>query len=189
MSFYVQRLPTALLLILMFYAHAQEDVIRAAMQAQLESPRLRMVMNMELDGEPFTTTIDYVFPDRFRLTQAEMDMIIIGDKTYQKVEEGWQMLEMNMGAMISQFRNSDMIEGVILSNVQTLPDETLDGKPCAVYSYTQNFEGMMSQDKLWIEKSTGLPLKLESEGEILDTHSKSVILYEYDAGLEITAPI
>jgi hypothetical protein len=179
---------TVLLLTLLFYTNAQEEVIRAAMKAQLESSQLRTVINMELDGEPSTTTIDYVAPDRFRLTQPDMDMIILGDKTYQNEEGGWQVLEMNMAAMITQFRNSDLIDSVTLSNIQALPDETLDGKACAVYSYTQDFEGILSQDKLWIEKSTGLPLKLESEGEILNTHSKSVSHYEY-TGLEITAPI
>jgi hypothetical protein len=33
---------------------------------------------------------------------------------------------------------------------------------------------LSSQNKLWIEKSTGLPLRLESEGEIFNTHSKSL---------------
>jgi hypothetical protein len=177
-----------LLLTLLFYAHAQEDVIRAAMKAQLESSQLRTVIAMELDGEPSTTTIDYVAPDRFRLTQPDMDMIIIGDKTYQNEGSVWQVLEMNMAAMITQYRNSDLIDSVVLSDVQTLPDETIEGKACAVYSYTQDFEGIISQDKLWIEKSTGLPLRLESEGEILNTYSKSVSHYEY-TGLEITTPI
>lgn len=166
---------------------AQEDVIRAAMRAQLESPQLRTVLNMDLDGEPSMTTIDYVSPDRFRLTQPDLDMIIIGDKTYQNGGDGWEILEMNMAAMITKFRKSDLIDSVVLSDVQMLPDETVGGKACNVYSYTQEFEGIISQDKLWIEKSTGLPLKLESEGEVLNTQSKSVSHYEY-AGVEITAP-
>lgn len=177
-----------LLLTLLFYTHAQEDVIRAAMRAQLESPQLRTVINMELDGEPSMTTIDYVAPDRFRLTQPDTDMIIIGDKTYQNEGNGWEILEMNMAVIITQFRNSNLIASVVLSNVQTLSNETLGGKTCNVYRYTQDFEGIISQDKLWIEKSTGLPLRLESEGEILNTHSKSVSHYEY-TGLEITVPI
>jgi hypothetical protein len=170
------------------WGQAQEDAIRTAMKAQLESSQLRTIINMELDGEPSTTTIDYVAPDRFRLTQPDTDMIIIGDKTYQNEGNGWQTLEMNMAAMITQFRNSDLIDSVVLSDVQTLPDETLEGKSCAVYSYTQDFEGIVSENKLWIEKSTGLPLRLESEGEILNTYSKSVSHYEY-TGLEITVPI
>jgi hypothetical protein len=177
-----------MLLTLIVCTQAQEDVIRAAMTKQLESSQLRTVINMELDGEPSTTTIDYVAPDRFRLTQPDTDMIIIGDKTYQNEGGGWELLEMNMGAMITQFRNSDLIDSVVLSNVQTLPDETLEGKACNVYSYTQDFEGIISQDKLWIEKSTGLPMRLESEGEVLNTQSKAVSHYEY-TGVEITAPI
>jgi hypothetical protein len=182
------KLLATFLLTLLVYAHAQEDVIRAAMRAQLESPQLRSVVTTDLDGDVSETTIDYVAPDRFRLTQSDIDMIIIGDKTYQNEGGGWQVLEMNMGAMIARFRNSDMIESITLNNVQALADETLDGKPCAVYSYTQEFEGIVSQDKLWIEKSSGLPLRLESEGDVLGTPSKSVINYSY-TGIEITAPI
>jgi hypothetical protein len=183
------KILVALFLTFLFYAYAQEDAIRTAMKAQLESPQLRTVLDMELDGEPSTTTIDYVAPDRFRLTQPDLDMIIIGDKTYQNEGNGWAVLEMNMAAMITEYRNSDMIDGVVLSDIQTLPDETLNGKSCAVYSYTQDFEGIVSQDKLWVEKSTGLPLRLESEGEILGSSSTSVVEYNYDAGLEINAPI
>jgi hypothetical protein len=182
------KLLITFLFTLLVYTHAQEDAIRSAIKAQLEAPQLRTVINMELDREPSTTTIDYVAPDRFRLTQPDTDMIIIGDKTYQNEGGGWELLEMNMGAMITQFRNSDLIDSVILSNVQTLPDETLEGKACNVYSYTQDFEGIISQDKLWIEKSTGLPVRLESEGEVLNTQSKAVSHYEY-TGVEITAPI
>jgi hypothetical protein len=182
------KLLIAFLFAILTYTQAQEDVIRSAMKAQLEAPQLRTVINMDLDGEPSTTTIDYVAPDRFRLTQLDTDMIIIGDKTYQNEGNGWEVLEMNMGAMITRFRNSELIDSVILSDVQTLPDETLDGKACAVYSYTQDFEGIISQDKVWIEESTGLPVRLESEGEVLGTQSKSVSHYEY-TGVEITAPI
>ena len=182
------KLLVAFLLMFMAYTHAREDVIRVAMKAQLETPQLRSVVTTDLDGDISETTIDYVAPDRFRLTQPDTDMIIIGDKTYQNEGGGWNVLEMNMAAIINQYRNSDMIDGVTLSNVQALGEETLDGKPCVVYSYTQDFEGLISQDKLWIEKSTGLPLRLESEGQVLNTYSKSVINYSY-AGVEITAPV
>jgi hypothetical protein len=179
----------ALLLTFLFYTHAQEEVIRAAMKAQLEAPQLRTVITMELDGEPSTTTIDYVAPDRFRVTDSETDIIVVGDKTYQNEGNGWEILEMSMGAVITQYRNSDMIDKVKLSSIQTLPDEMLGGKACTVYSHIQEFEGMISQDKLWIEKSTGLPLRLESTGEFLGSTSMSVIDYDYDSGLEITVPI
>ena len=179
----------ALFLILMFYAHAQEDVIRIAMTAQLEAPQLRSSVTMDIDGETSTSIIDYVAPDRFRVQNETSEIIVIGDTTYQNDGNGWDILEVNMAAIINQYRNASILEKITLSNLQVLTDETLDGKPCTVYSYTQDFEGIVSEDKLWVEKSTGLPLKLESQGDVLGTASRSVTLYDYDSGLEIAAPM
>jgi hypothetical protein len=115
-------------------------------------------------------------------------MIIIGDTTYQNDGNGWEILEMNMSAIITRYRNSEMIDNITFSNVQALGDETLDGKDCAVYSYTQDFEGLVSEDKLWIEKGTGLPLRLESSGDILGSPSTSITIYSY-TNVEINVPI
>jgi hypothetical protein len=182
------KLLLAFLLTLFVYTQAQEEAIRAAMRAQLEAPLLRSQVTTDSDGTVSETTIDYVAPDRFRLKDATTDMIIVGDKTYQNDGNGWEVLEMNMAAIITRYRNSEMIDTITFSNVQALGDETLDGKDCAVYSYTQDFEGLVSEDKLWIEKSTGLPIRLEGSGDFLGSPSTSVILYSY-ADVEISAPI
>lgn len=171
-------------------AYAQEDAVRAAMQAQLDAPKIRSIMNQEIDGEPSSMTTEYVAPDLFRMVMPDTEMIVIGSTTYQKeAGDAWQILDMDMGAMISEARQSGMVESVTYSDVQALPDETLDGKACAVYRYTTTFEGTISQNKLWVEKSTGLPLQLDSEGDFLGAKSKTTIHYEYDSSLEITAPI
>jgi hypothetical protein len=180
------KLLIVFLLTLVAYTQAQEDSIHAALKKQLEAPQLRMTITYD-DAMLGTSTIDYVAPDRFRVKDDTSDIIIIGETTYQNEGNGWETLEMNMGAIINQYRNPDMLDKIILSDVQALGEETLDGKACNVYSYTQDFEGIISQDKLWIEEITGLPVRLESEGDFLGTPSKSVSNYEY-TGVEITVP-
>jgi hypothetical protein len=181
------KLLVAFLLTFFVYTYAQEDVIRAAMKKQLEAPQLRTTISYD-DPMLGSATIDYVAPDRFRLKDATSDIIVIGDTTYQNEGSGWEVLGQNMAAIINQYRNGDMIDSIILSDVQMLSDETLDGKGCEVYSYTQDFKGLVSVDKLWIEKSTGLPVRLESQGDFLGMTSLSVIHYDYDTELSIEIP-
>ncbi len=176
------------LLLMVFSTQAQEDVIRAALQAQLDAPQLRSTLTQDIEGEASDTIIEYVAPDSFRMVMPDMEMIVLSGKTYQKESDVWQLLDMDMSAMIMQARQG-ILEDFSLSDIQALPNETLDSKPCAVYSYTTTWGDFVSQDKIWIEKATGLPLQNYSEGNILGSFTKSTNRFEYDPNLTITAPI
>lgn len=177
------------LLLLLANVQAQEAEIRAAMQAQLDAPRLRSILTYD-ENEAANAVTEYVAPDSFRMVMADTEMIILADRTYQKEADApWELLEMDMGAIIVQNRNT--LAEVIFSDVQALADETINGAACKVYSYTSEFMGLVQQNKLWVEKSTGLPLRLESKSDVEVGGKKidGVTEFEYDDSLTISAPM
>jgi hypothetical protein len=188
----LNRIPTALLVLvflMLVSVSAQEDEVRAAMQAQLDAPKLRSIITYQ-NGEATHDIVEYVAPNSFRMVTSSTEMIIIADKTYQKEADApWELLEMDMGTVIVQNRNT--LDEAIFSVVQTLGVETINGKACKVYSYTLDFMGLIQQNKLWVEKSSGLPLRLENKSELEVGGQKisGVSDFEYDDSLEITVPI
>ncbi len=178
-----------LLSLVILNAHAQEDEVRAAMQAQLDAPKLRTILTY-VENDEANSIIDYVAPNSFRIANAVTEMIIVGDKTYEKDAGGsWAILELDMGAVIVQNRNT--LDEVVFSDVQALGGETINGKACKVYSYTSDFMGLIQQNKLWVEESSGLPLRLQSSSEVEVGGQKidGVSEYDYSDSLEITAPM
>jgi hypothetical protein len=185
----MKRSAVSLLFFLLICVHAQEADIRAAMQAQLDVPKLRSILTYDENPDANAVT-EYVAPNSFRMASATSEMIVIADKTYQK-EDGaaWEVLDVNMGKMIASVRNS--LNSVVYSNVQALSDENLKGKACKVYSYVSDFHGLVQQNKLWVDKVTGLPLRLESTSDITVGGKKinGATEFEYDDTLVISAPI
>ncbi len=125
--------------------------------------------------------------------------MVIGDASYTNFGDGWLgPAETDIRAMTAYFRNAGiafintggvvMIEGATLSDVRSLAEESLDSKACVVYSYTSATQALTTQNKLWVEKSTGLPLKLSYEVTRGDGVPEGTIftnVYEYDADFEI----
>jgi hypothetical protein len=122
------------------------------------------------------------------MVTPDIEMIVITGQTFQKVDGSWQRLEMDMSSMIRKARES-ILGDFILTNIQALPSERIEGKSCDVYSYTTTWGDFVSQDKLWIETATGLPLQHYSEGIILGSFTQSTNQFDYDSSLIIAAPM
>jgi hypothetical protein len=94
-----------------------------------------------------------------------------------------------MGAIILQYRNAELLEKVVYSNRQALLDETISGETCKVYSYTSDFGGLIQENKLWVEISSGLPLQAESRFDFSDKLLSGSSSFGYGPSIEINAPI
>jgi outer membrane lipoprotein-sorting protein len=178
------------LVLMLTLVQAQEEAIRAAAEALLEVSHFRGVITGELDGEMMDGTIDYVAPDRFYMdTVAFGDTIAIGSTTYTNEGSGWEVLDIDSSELI-RLSMEFAAEDDILSDVQVLPDETIDGKACAVYSFTNDRDVVVNYAKLWVDKATGLPVMYEGESEIDGSPAGTgTIRYDYDVVPEINAPI
>ena len=114
--------------------------------------------------------VEFVAPDRYHVnltdeTGAQIEMIIIGNDTYIKSGDSWSKLSGDI-APTPTFRNkfSDDVLNTI-SDVKFEGEETINGKQARVYSYklvTKVGSFPVSQ-KIWVDKSSGLPIKSYEE--------------------------
>ena len=114
--------------------------------------------------------VEFVAPDRYHVnftdeTGAQVEMIMIGNDTYIKSGDSWSKLSGDISPTPT-FRNKfseDVLNTV--SDVKFEGEETIGGKQARVYSYklvTKVGSFPVSQ-KIWVDKSSGLPIKTYEE--------------------------
>ena len=115
--------------------------------------------------------VDYVAPERYHVkylggTGAGMEMIIVGGQSYMKPGGGSWSKVPGDARSIPSLRDSFTEEGLkTLTDVKFDGDETVDGKPALVYSY-KNVTPVGNYpftSKIYIDKATGLPMKIYAE--------------------------
>lgn len=152
---------------------------------------------METTGETSAKMyLEYQKPDRFRIKTGlaegkTVEMILIGNKTYINVNGRWMsspvpMKGATMTDMINMFGREKM---KWFSDIKYSGNDTIDGEPAYVYSYTGKVDGMNDSDsKIWVAKDNGLPLKAEAEYKDGKFRSTKIV-YDYDTPVSIEAPI
>lgn len=140
--------------------------------------------------------VDYVAPDRYHVsylggTGAGMELIYIGSQSYMKPSGGkWSKMPGDAKS-IPNLRDSFTEEGLkTLTDVKYEGDDSVDGKPALVYSYkNQTIVGNFPfTSKIWIGKSTGLPMKIfveYSNGAL----KNMTVNYDTESPVTIEAPI
>ncbi len=140
--------------------------------------------------------IDYVAPDRYHVTYlggtgAGMEMIIIGSQSYMKPGGGsWNKVPGDAKS-IPTLRDSFTEEGLkTLTDVKFDGEETTDGKAAMVYSY-KNVTPVGNNpftSKIWIDKSSGLPMKIyvEYPNGVL---KNMTVKYDTESPITIEPPI
>lgn len=141
--------------------------------------------------------IDYVAPDRYHVTYlagngSGMEMIMIGNQSYMKSSNSGSWSKMPGDAKaIPNLRDSFTEEGLkTLSDVKFDGDDTVDGKPALEYSY-KNVTPVGNYpftSKIWVSKSTGLPMKIyvEYSNGML---KNMTVTYDTESPVTIEAPI
>lgn len=180
-----------------------ESIFRAQ-RSGLEVDALRMTMiNEDLgSGEAVSSTFEFIKPDRFHMASEGFEIIIIEDTTYIKDESGtWVESPIAMGDMfegtIDAFTNEEAVEELLqdlevtIDNVQSLGQETVNGKTTDVYEYTaaSSFDESIVNNKIWVGTDDGLLYQQQIETESEGVRGRVTITYEYGSDVVIEAPI
>lgn len=180
------------------------DSIFRAQRSGLDVDALRMTMIIEdLDsGEPISSIFEFIKPDRFHMASEGFELIIIGEETYIKDETGtWLESPVPMGSMlegtIDAFTDDEAVEDLLqdlevtIDNVQSLGQETVNGKTTDVYEYTaaSTFDDSIVYNKVWIGTDDGRLYQQQIETESQGVGGRTTITYEYGSDVVIEAPI
>ena len=111
----------------------------------------------------------------------KMENRIIGGKSYFFVQGAWHSEPVSTDQMIADLTEEKKSAKQTCS---VAGDESVNGKPATVYTAHIDNQGEISDNKLWVSKDTGLPLKTEArmqEGTITQT-------FRYD-GVQVPAGV
>lgn len=191
------RLPllAAALLIPLHSAHADaRSDIHAAYAAMVKEGRFRTVANVDGPKGPEKQTVEVVWPDKFHMTSPQIEVIVLPGATFMKQGAKWSQLPVDMSRMIERYKPQAMKDAFdSVTNVQAIGDSTINGHSAHGYEYDTSVtvQGMTmnSHAKLWVDSSSGLPVRQETDGEVRGHKSHHVADYEYDSGIEISAPM
>jgi outer membrane lipoprotein-sorting protein len=140
--------------------------------------------------------MDFEAPDRFRMSSnipgtPSSEIIVIGKATYLKAGGKWQKMDLDMGSSLPNLRESFSKEGMKwFKTIQFEGEDTAEGKPAYRYSYTGKAPGNPSEysSTIWVERSTGLPIKVNADYESGSLKSM-IIIYDYSTEIKIEPPI
>jgi hypothetical protein len=115
--------------------------VLAAFKAQLTSGPFRSVTTLLSEGKTTELTAEFVPPSSLHLVVAgegtQNETVIIGEKMWSKAGEEWTAMPgggPQVTAMLAEFTQDPESRGVVISNVQYLGLDMVDGTPTWVYS-------------------------------------------------------
>ncbi len=134
------------------------------------------------------------WPNKFHIKSQDSEFIIIGDDTWMRPSgQPWMKFPMSMSKIIDAYKPEMMkqsMEGT--TNVRYLKDEAVNGIDTKVFSYDFDMKmaGIRSKgtSTVYLNKGTGYPVRVETDGEAMGQRSKTVVDYTYDPGIKIVAP-
>ncbi len=172
-----------------------KDVIIAASRKFIALPYFSAKMEGTGINE-LNMQVEYVAPDRFHIHYLAgggtgMETIIIGKQTYVKLGGGWRKMPMNLGESIPSLRDYFTEEGLkSISDVKLEGEDTVNGKPALVYSYSNvtPVEKDPLTSKIWIGKDSGMPMKISvdySHGKLKEMN----VVYDTETPVSIEPPV
>lgn len=158
----------------------------------------RKVVQTSTDSDGAGTVIEAVFvpPDSLHQIvkiggRAIAEQYSMGDTIYNNTPQtgGWVSTQVSGGTpgVMALFGDSDALsDAVTYSNARVEGAENVNGHEAVIYAYTSQLNGadMVVQHKLWVDTSSGLPVK----NEIVSDQGTTTQEITVDASLTIDLP-
>jgi hypothetical protein len=178
---------------------AQEGLM-AALVAQQNGGPYRVQTTVVTGDTTMEMLAEIVPPDRLRSVTntggIQVEIIIIGDTAYIKNgDTPWVSLpDSGFGSQILGALSSEaLMEQNLIADVQRVGQETVDGESAIIYAFQSSFgegeDALSAMTRIWVSESRGLPLRVENEGEIDGSPSRTVQIVQYDTTITIEPPI
>lgn len=105
-------------------------------------------------GKPFSSTLTMKSP----FGQRVMKSVNTGTKLYLNIQGGWQVVTFDAKQQAAAIRKN---AAAVKQTCRKLPDDKVNGEPANVFTAHVDNKGALSENKIWISKASGLPLKTE----------------------------
>jgi hypothetical protein len=160
-----------------------------------KAPPYHVTMTVTTDTSTLNMSADVILPDRFHITTERQgttsEMLIVGDKSYNKVNGQWVASSLDIGSLTASFADG-LSKDTTISNVKFVKSDTINGQPTSVYTFDSHYavEGLTidSSTTMWIDTSNGLPVKMQIDSNAAGIQSHTEQSIEYDPSIIIEAP-
>lgn len=164
----------------------------AALSAE-PSWRMRQTIVSSGAGEEMEQVMEYAAPDRYHMTMAQMELIMIGGQTWLNMGETWVengSLGQAIAGTLEQLPNPDTLSasGMPMANIEDLGSERIDGKAATKIGYTLSHPEGSLVGTLWIDQESGLPLRQLMKTNYGEFDAEITSDFEYGDTIEIEAP-
>ena len=169
------------------------DEVLAILEAQEKAGPFRVEMRGESDGQQVVSSGEIQLPDRFHMTMPEGEMIMVPEGIWMKQGGAWMQLPETMVSMMQgMISRAAQAPREQLDGVECLGEETVEGTAYKAYSYNSEdeFEGIRAKArvKLYADPATGLPARLEIDGESMGVSSRVIQTITFDHSISIEPP-
>jgi outer membrane lipoprotein-sorting protein len=166
------------------HAGAREEV-EAAMQKFLSAKSYHV--QMRHDGpQPMETTVEFVAPDRYRMTSPMGTQTIVGDTMVMSMKGTTMRVPLPKGTL-TQWRDPAQLEKHRDSlQIEGLGSATLDGKPARKYRMVNS--NPPGESLMWIG-ADGYPRMVETTGQVQGKPVTTTLRYSRFDDPAITIPL
>jgi hypothetical protein len=173
---------------------ARAAIVEAILKFQSAGPfRVTTTINTQ-GGASTAATAEVILPDRFRIVTPDTEILIAGDLSYTRQDGAWVKatssgLASLIPALIGNL-SDQAIQGI--SAATLVHPETLNEIHTQEYRYQSDLdlagETLFTDNQLWIDRASGLPVRLVSTGFYNGVQSTTVQEFTYDPAIEIEVP-
>ncbi len=144
-------------------------------------------------GKATDMTMTVQWPDRFHMKNDQTEMIIVPGGTWMNSDGQWMKLPIDMQKAIAQYTPEMMRASMdSLQNVRFVGLDSVKGVPVKVYTYDFDTAVMgiksTGSSKIFLSVASGYPLRMETQGKAMRVESSTIVEYEYDDSIRISAP-
>jgi hypothetical protein len=171
------------------------EAMSAAFAAQSKEPswRMRQTIVSSGAGETMEQVMEYAAPDRYHMTMQQMELIMIGGRTWLNMGETWVengSLGQAIAGTLDQLPNPETLSasGMPMADVEDLGTESIDGKAATKIGYTLTHPEGSLTGTLWIAQDSGLPLRQLMKTSYGEFDAEITSDFEYGDKIEIEAP-
>ena len=164
------------------------DAVDTVMARFLEARSYHVTMDTQSDRGPMTIEMDFVAPDRYRMSTPMGTQYVIGDTMYMSAQGRTMKVPMSPGQS-RQFRDqARFAEHRDTMTVESLGSEPVDGVAANKY-LVRNTEPEPSQSTMWVG-ADGYPVQVAVESSAGGQASRTLIRYSRfnDPGITIEPP-
>jgi hypothetical protein len=168
-----------------------KEAVQTAHKKFMDAKFYHSVVKTKNANAAVETEIDFNAPDRFwiknNVANYKSEVIAVGNDSYSRTNDGkWTKMPAGQALSASDMRGKMADEYFAsMKDFEAAGKDNLNGKEAFVYKFKSPTTGAST---MWISADTGMPLRIDSEGDYNGTPTYISASYDYETETKIEIP-